>query len=80
MADPGPSDGTRDSMSDGTSVDPKPVADTDDGLPGSDQSPGERPLGADEPSAPVDIPPDRPKPGPGPDVPPGDPRGPDLEA
>ena len=42
-------------------------------------SPRERPLGADEPSAPVDHPPETEWPGPGPDVPPGDPAGPDLQ-
>ena len=46
----------------------------------TDPDPGERPLGADEPSAPVDVPPDRPRPDLGPDVPPGDPQGPDLRA
>ncbi len=37
-----------------------------------------RPVGPDEPSAPVDVPPELPHPGIGPDVPPGDPSGPDI--
>jgi hypothetical protein len=41
---------------------------------------GERPIGSDEPSAPVEVPPDSERPGIGPDVPPGDPSGPDLPA
>lgn len=45
---------------------------------GTGPGPRERPLGSDEPSAPVDVPPDLPNPDLGPDVPPGDPQGPDL--
>lgn len=48
--------------------------------PGPWPFPGERPLGPDEPSAPVDVPPGTPVPGIGPDVPPGDPAGPDIHA
>jgi hypothetical protein len=40
----------------------------------------ENALGPDEPSAPVDVPEDSPRTGIGPDVPPGDPSGPDLGA
>ena len=39
-----------------------------------------RPVGPDAPSAPVDVPPELQRPGIGPDVPPGDPSGPDLAA
>lgn len=53
--------------------------------PPADPQPGDdparpRPLGPDEPSAPVDDPPDAPRPGIGPDAPPGDPSGPDIRA
>lgn len=52
---------------------------SDDERPDPALPPCERPLGADEPSEPVDNPPDGERAGPGPDVPPGDPAGPDLQ-
>lgn len=66
MADPGLTNAAPDT--------PVPI----DGPPGPWPFPGERPLGSDEPSAPVDVPAEAPAPGTGPDVPPGDPAGPDL--
>jgi hypothetical protein len=66
MASPGPPD-------------PKPAGPRPIDRPASPRPcPGERPLGPDEPSAPIDVPEDLPNPGIGPDVPPGDPCGPDL--
>ncbi|MEE7478709.1 hypothetical protein [Methylobacterium hispanicum] len=48
--------------------------------PGPRPLPRDRPLGPDEPCALVDVPPEAPRPGIGPDVPPGDPSGSDIRA